>query len=1314
MPSAEKNRNIEAIYPLSPMQEGILFEALASDNWEYFQQVSYTLEGDLNIPVLRRAWEHVVERHQALRSLFVWERSDKPLRIVRQRVNLPWNEHDWRGTEKDEQETRLRGFLRADRNAGFSFSKAPLMRMNLIRLADDRYQLVWSHHHIVIDGWSGNAIRNEVFTLYDAYRESREIQLEKPRPYQDYINWLQGQDVTRAEPFWREMLKGFTAPTPLGISHIPAASRVDVDDYNQCATRLDASTTAAIQIFIRQQRLTLNTLIKGLWAILLSHYSGEDDVVFGSVISGRPADLEGIGSMVGVFINTQPLRIMVEPDAPLAAWLRQLQSQQAVMQRYEYAPLMMIKAWSEVPHGQPLFESILSLDNYVGDQAAIQKDVALNLRQGQTYEQTNFPLTLSVVPHRELALKIVYDSDRFDHPAVERMLGHFQNLLENVVADPNRKLSALPLLTAAERRQQLVEWNNTEAAYPLAETFSQLFEAQVARTPDGVAAVCEGVQLTYAELNRRANRLASVLADEGVGADVIVALLAHRGLDLLTAILAVFKAGGAYLPLDPHNPAARLTQVLRQSGAALVLVSDELRPQLSDALEPLPAVRRPQTLSINRYPASAKASARAPRNAAPCNLAYVIYTSGSTGEPKGAMLEQRGMINHLYAKVEELGLTAHDRVAQTASQCFDISVWQFLVALLVGGSVEIIGDEQAHDPRKLLEQVTSNRITILETVPSLLQAFFADEELSQPGNFKLDELRWMILTGEALPPDLCREWLEMYPAIPLMNAYGPTECSDDVTHYVIEQPPAPEVRQMPIGRAIGNMQTYIVDRAGGLLPAGVPGELCVGGIGVGRGYLNDPLRTAGVFVPDAFGEEGQRLYRTGDLVRYLEDGRIEYLGRIDNQVKVRGFRIELGEIEARLCEHPAVREVAVLARADAGDEKRLVAYVSRRESFALSASELREFLKPVLPVYMIPSAFVLLDKMPLTRNGKVDRRALPDPEQTSAAPEKSFVAPRDEVEQELARIWESVLGTRNASIHDKFFESGGHSLLALRLLARIKQHFQQSILIEAMLQAETIEKLAELIRRPASEDAWSPLVALQPRGSRPPFFCVHPATGSAFAYVELARHVGLDQPFYGLQSPVETPLTEIEAMATLYLEAVRTIQPKGPYFLGGWSMGGRVAYEMAQQLRARGEEVALLALFDIVAYQPEAVEESVLHDLFRIVVEHVQGRGQEAGEDLDPELYRRHFSVFKNNYRASEKYELRPYGGSITVLSAEETRASAPDARLGWEALCDALEIHDLPGSHASMMLEPNIRHVAARLKTCLDERQAFASAARR
>lgn len=1312
MSSAEKNQNIEAIYPLSPMQEGILFEALASDHWEYFQQVSYTLEGDLNIAVLRRAWEHVVERHQALRSLFVWERSDKPLRIVRQRVKLPWEEHDWRGMKKDEQETRLRSFLRADRNAGFSFSKAPLMRMNLIRLADDCYLLVWSHHHIVMDGWSGNTIRNEVFTLYDAYRENREIQLKKPRPYQDYINWLQSQDVTRAEPFWREMLKGFTAPTPLGISRTPAAARYGEEDYNQCATRLDQSTTAALQIFIRQQRITLNTLIKGLWGILLGYYSGEEDVVFGSVISGRPADLEGIGGMVGVFINTQPLRIRVEPDAALASWLRQLQAQQASMQRYEYAPLMMIKAWSEVPHGQPLFESILTLDNYVGDQAAIQKDVALNLRHATTYEQTNFPLTLSVVPHRELALKIVYDSDRFDYPAIERMLGHFQNLLENVVADPDRKLSALPLLTAAELHRQLSEWNDTQAAYPLTQSYAPLFEAQVWRAPDRVAAVCEGVQLTYAELNRRANQLASVLVDEGVGAEVVVALLAHRSLDLLTAILAVFKAGGAYLPLDPYHPTAHLTQVLRRSGTAHVLVSDELRSELSKALEPFDAAQRPATLSMNRLPANATAALHAGVRVEAGNLAYVIYTSGSTGEPKGAMLEQRGMINHLYSKVEELGLTADDRVAQTASQCFDISVWQFLVALLVGGSIEIISDEKAHDPRKLLEQVASSRITILEIVPSLLQAFFADEELSQPGTFKLDELRWLILTGEALPPDLCREWLRMYPAIPLMNAYGPTECSDDVTHYVIEESPAHEVRQMPIGRAIGNMRTYIIDQTGRLLPVGVPGELCVGGIGVGRGYLNDTLRTAGVFVPDAFGEQGHRLYRTGDLARYLEDGRIEYLGRIDNQVKVRGYRIELGEIEARLGEHPAVSEVAVLAREEAGGEKRLVAYVSYRESLTSSRSELREFLKPVLPAYMLPAAFVVLDKMPLTRNGKVDRRALPPPEQSSAVLEKNFVAPRDEVERELARIWESVLVTRNVGIHDKFFESGGHSLLALRLLARIKQHFQQTILIDAMLQAETIEKLAELIRQPASEDAWSPLVALQPRGSRPPFFCVHPATGSAFAYVELARHIGSGQPFYGLQSPVNQPLTEIEAMATLYLEGVRTVQPKGPYYLGGWSMGGRVAYEMAQQLRAQGDEIALLALFDIVAYQPVAVEEPVLHDLFRIVVEHVQGHGGEAGADLDPELYRRHFNVFKNNYRASEKYELQPYGGQITLFSAEETRASAPEAQLGWDALCAELEIHDFPGSHASMMLEPNIRLVAARLKSCLEASQASLSGA--
>ena len=1306
MTSAAKNQNIEAIYPLSPMQEGILFEALASDPWEYFQQVAYTLEGDLNVPALRRAWEEVVGRHQALRSLFVWGRGDKTVQVVRRTARLPWAEHDWRGTQPEEQEARLMDFLRADRDAGFDFSKAPLMRVNLIRLDEHYYQLVWSHHHIVMDGWSGNSVRTEVFQLYDAYREGREPALAPPRPYHDYIKWLQRQDVSRAEPFWRELLKGFTAPTPLGVSRAAGRGK---EGYNQCVTRLDQSVTSAIQAFIRRERITLNTLVKGLWGVLLSRYSGAEDVVFGSVVSGRPADLEGVGSMVGVFINTQPCRLLVEPDAELAPWLRRLQTQQAPSQRYEYAPLMMVKAWSEVPRDQPLFESLISVDSYVGDQSAIQKNVALHLRRGFTYEQTNFPLTLTVVPHHELALKIVYDAERFDHPAIERMLGHLQYLLETSITDPRRKLSALRLLGDEERRR-FEEWNATTRDYPNTQTFPELFAAQVARTPDRVAAVCEGVQLTYAELNNRAGRVAAALAARGVGPESIVALLAPRGLDMLTAILGVFKAGAAYLPLDPQHPAGRLAQVLRQSGAAHVMAAEELRAVLSEALGPLPEGVRPEVLPMRPEPARAARPLVA--RGGPGHLAYVIYTSGSTGTPKGAMLEQRGMVNHLYTKVEELRLTADDRVAQTASQCFDISVWQFLVALLVGGSVEIIGDELTHDPRRLLGHVERSGVTVLEVVPSLLQAFFAEGEAGRLAGLKLDGLRWLLMTGEALPPELCRRWAGAYPAVPMINAYGPTECSDDVTHHVVGQAPAAEVRQMPIGRPVGNMRTYVLDRTRGPVPVGVAGELWVGGVGVGRGYLNDPERTAQAFAPDHLAGDGGRLYRTGDLARYLEDGTLEYLGRIDHQVKVRGYRIELGEIESRLCAHPSVREAVVLARDEAGGGKRLVAYVVCRDSDEAGAAELKGFLRAALPEYMVPSTFVTLGRMPLTSNGKTDRRALPAVEHAEAPPEHAFVAPRDETEEELARIWESVLGVERVGVRDKFFELGGHSLMALRLLARVRQQFRRDITIDALLQAETVESLARLLRPAAGAENWSPLVALQPRGSRPPFFCVHPATGSAFAYVELARHVGAEQPFYGLQAPVDEPLEKIEEMAALYLEAVTAAQSSGPYHLGGWSMGGRVAYEMARQLRARGEEVALLVLFDIAAYGTEPHEESVLHELFRVVIGHVQGRRDEAGVEIDAELYHRHFRVFRNNYRASEAYELKPYGGRVTLFRAADSLAAGEAPDLGWDALCGALEIHDFPGSHAALMLEPNVRLVAERLRDCLLAAQAPAPAA--
>ena len=627
----------------------------------------------------------------------------------------------------------------------------------------------------------------------------------------------------------------------------------------------------------------------------------------------------------------------------------------------------------------------------------------------------------------------------------------------------------LPLLSDAEWQQQVITWNATQKPYPQDQCFHTLFEAQVERTPEAVAVVFEQEQLTYHELNRRANQLAHYLQDRRVGPETIVPLLAERGTAFLTAILAVFKAGGAYLPLDPHHPPTRIRHILEHSGSRFVLAAKGFAPLLSQALLDMQTQASPQAVYLEDIQFDSGAiEDNLPARTTPRNLSYVIYTSGSTGMPKGVMIEQRGMLNHLYAKITTLQLTATDSVAQTASQCFDISVWQFLAALLVGGRVHIFPDRVAHDPMQLLIQVEQYQVSILETVPSLLRVMLESIENGSSVYPHLKKLRWLIPTGEALPPEFCRRWLNVYPRIPLLNAYGPTECSDDVTHFPIYEPLADRQVHTPIGRPIDNIRLYILDRKLRPVPIGVSGELYVGGVGVGRGYLNDPQRTAEAFVADPFSDEpGMRLYKTGDLVRYLSDGNIEFLGRIDHQVKIRGYRIELGEIEALLRQHSYVQDVVVIVREDTPGDKFLAAYVVTSGNG--TGNELRNYLKEKLPDYMVPAAFVLLGSLPLTPNGKVDRRALPAPEYRVSERDQVFVAPTLAVHQQLLQIWEELLEVRPIGIRDNFFEIGGHSLLAARLADRIEQVFGKKIPATTLLADPTIEQLAHLLTQ--SEEA---------------------------------------------------------------------------------------------------------------------------------------------------------------------------------------------------------------------------------------------------
>uniref|UniRef100_UPI00135AA894 non-ribosomal peptide synthetase n=1 Tax=Pseudomonas izuensis TaxID=2684212 RepID=UPI00135AA894 len=1043
---------IEDIYPLSPLQQGMLFHSLLhEDSGVYLMQDRYRIGGAIDEAAFLESWRQVVALHPSLRASFQWKTQKQPVQVIHREVKVPLDTIDLRGLAPHEQEARIRTLLADEQKTGFNLSKPPLIRFRLVRLGDESYEFIRSFHHILMDAWCISLVTVDFLKVYEALCNDRTPQLKAPRPFRDYIQWLQRQDATKAEQFWRGRLQGLNAPTPLtvdnGVTRDRYTDAVLVDDR---LIHLTEQETQALATFCRNRRITQNTFFQGVWSLLLSRYSGQRDVMFGVTVAGRPAELTGVAEMIGLFINTLPLRVSVDPEASLGQWLSALQGLNVDMRDYEHTPLTDIQGWSDFPRGETLFDSILVFENAPIDEQILEGGFQFSLDGMDHSVHTHYGLTVVILPEERLGIRVSYDRERFEAATIERLLGHLATLVRGMLAAPDTTLGSFELLAGDERKQLLGEWAVNPHEFPLEQSYAQLFAAQVAQRGDQVAAICDGQSLTYAELDKRATRLANALREAGAGEDRLVALVAPRGLPLLTMMIAVFKAGAAMLPLEVNHPPERLREILTLSRAPLLVGSDAcsgLLDQLLSGLDQAP------TALLAEACWNAGNDAPLPLLGRPDSLAYVLFTSGSTGTPKGVMIEQRGMLNNIFGKVPALGLNADDRIPQTASVAFDISVWQFLAAPVLGATVQILPDDVAHDPQRLLQVLASERLSVLEIVPSLMRTLLA----LCPCDLQLPDLRWVLPTGEALPPTVARDWFARFPDIALMNAYGPAECADDVAFQPIVEAPDADVSHMPIGRPTANNRLYVLDESLRPVPVGVAGEICVGGVGVGRGYLHDPQRTADAFIdhPQLDG----RIYRTGDLGRWRADGVIEYLGRRDQQVKLRGHRIELTEIEHRLAQHPNVREAAVLLRENNVGEAWLVAYWSAHDE-SLGSDGLGEHLRTQLPPYMVPAAFVCLEKLPLNANGKVDRKALAALELDWQADTQESIAPRNELEAAVAKVWAEVLGRDNVSVEDNFFTLGGHSLLATQIVARLRAHFKLDLPLRVLFEQPTVALLA--------------------------------------------------------------------------------------------------------------------------------------------------------------------------------------------------------------------------------------------------------------
>ncbi|WP_107805968.1 non-ribosomal peptide synthetase [Nodularia spumigena] len=1048
-------QSIEDLYELSPMQQGMLFHTLyAPESEVYFEQLLCILSGELNFPAFQKAWEQVVARHSILRSSFFWEEIEKPLQMVSKQVDLPWEKMDWRHLTSDEQQKNLDNFFVSDRHKGFDLNQAPLMRFTIIQLGEKTYQFIWSHHHILFDGWSMQIVLKEVFALYEANQRGEHLRLSPVQPYKEYIEWLQQQDIEKAKQFWQQTLKGFETPTLIG-NREQRTGNSSKGIYQEKRFQLSQTVTEKLQVAARQHHLTLNNLVQGAWGLLISRYSGEKDVVFGATVSGRQPVIENIESMVGLLINTIPTLVKIDNQKEILSWLQELQTQAVEQEQYSYFPLAEIQQFSDILPGMPLFESLLVFENYPVDSSKQDTQKTLEISHLSCFERTNYPLTIVINPGSQLGGRFVYDTSCFDEPRISRIIGHFQTLLTSFSENLQQNISQISLLSAEEEQELILLENHQNQDNINYQCVHILFEKQVQKTPDKIAVVYKQEHLTYRQLNNRANQLANYLKSLGVKPETTVGICVERSLEMVVGILAILKAGGAYVSLDPAYPRERLAFMLEDVQTPIVLTQTHLQNILP--LNHQTVVN----LDIDREIIAQYPQDNLPNEVNAENLAFIIYTSGTTGTPKGTEILHRSIIG-LMLGVDYIHFDAEQIFLQHSSNSWDMLAWELWTPLIYGGRC-VLYPEKIPTPEGLSQIIKEQGVNILFLTTALFNLMI---DTMAEG---LLEIKQLMFGGESVSVPHVRRALELLPGTKILHGYGPCECTVITSCYTVPQQLPENINSIPIGKPIGDRTVYILDNNLQRVPIGVIGELYVGGASVARGYSNQPKLTREKFIPNPF-IEGDILYKTGDLVRRLPDGNLEFIGRIDNQVKIRGFRIELAEIEAVLIQYPDIKQAVVMAREDEPGQKLLVAYLVAQNN-VLTPSSLRNFLKSKLPDYMIPAAFVFLENLPLTPNGKINRRALPIPDHTQRNLEIDFVPPSTDTEKELADIWTEVLKLKQVGINDNFFELGGHSLLATQAISRLREVFSLDFPLRYLFENPTIAELAQKVIEQQIEQA---------------------------------------------------------------------------------------------------------------------------------------------------------------------------------------------------------------------------------------------------
>lgn len=1305
-------QGVEDIFPLTPMQQGMLFEAAHRPNSPaHHEQFTFLLRGPLDADAFRRAWQTVVDRHGALRAQFVWQGVDKPLQAIRREAIIPWSHLDWSDASGPDQDARLAAFLVEDRQRPFDLGKPPLMRLVLVRLGEDLHRIIWSFQHILVDAWSVSVMLNELVAAYESLRAGGEPSLPPAPRFREHLAHLARRDAARAEAYWRGLLADFDSPTAVpglrddaDLAGRPSLLRTD-------RMVIDGEPFERLKTFTRTSRLTMSTLIQGAWGLLLSRYSGADDVVFGATVAGRPVDLPNVENTVGLFMNGLPIRARIPVGATVATYLSGLQTQTRESSKFDEATAADVQRCSGVAGRNPLYSSVIVFGNYPLDEGRRGRVGTIALDSPKSYGWTTVPLTLMVTPGRELEAEARFDAATVDPANVSRILEHFRNLILALATDPAAPLDSVSMLSPAERDRVVVACNRTENAWSGAGTIHALFEEQAAKSPGAVAYRCAGQTITYAELRKKSDRLAHRLIALGVRPDTPVGICVEPSLDLPVALLGVLKSGGAYVPLDPSYPPARLEIITSDSRPRAIVTTRAAAPIVESAGAPL--VRIDELSDGADLP---------PSNVpvGPDNLAYLIYTSGSTGRPKGVEGLHKGAVNRFRWMWEFRPFKPGETTCWRTTLNFVDSIWEAFGALLQGVTTEIMPQSVVRDPAALIAALRAGRITRLVVVPSLLEAVLDTEpDLAR----RLPDLRLCVTSGEELTGPLARRFIAAMPGVELLNLYGSSEVAADVTFHIVTAADARRGR-IPIGRPIANNQVLILDGRMHPVPRGVPGTIFAGGAGLARGYHGRPDLTAERFIPNPFPElPTERLFKTGDRAKMHDDGLIEYLGRSDHQVKIRGSRVELGEVERAVLDHPGISEAAVVPDG-VGGARRLVAYIVSNNG-TLDAAGLRQFIRSRLPEYMVPSVVVPMPVLPRTPNGKLDRRALPAPDAGSSASADAAARSMTEPEARLAAIFRDVLSISQVGLNDSFFDLGGHSILAVKLAAKVEESFKTRLPLAALLAAPTVASLAETLAGGRQDAHRAPVVKVRANGSRTPLFCIHGMDGNVLFLERLSRGLSPDQPVYGIQARgmdgVGKPETSVEAMAELYVKAIQEIQPSGPYVLSGYSLGGMVAVEVAHRLVARGETVSRIILFDTrvpraaagrslkkamgqrFMYHFKRGPRAFLRSLYLGPVE--RGSWQVLTRlGLPVPLRLRVWPVRQANLKAYVLHRPRPWAGPITLLRAEHQEDEFKHLHaLGWEDFAvGELDIRPLPCEHLDFFAGKSAAIVAAELEPIL------------